>query len=117
MSRNIKSLYHYDWDGRLLNKHQLLFWGVKIFLMSDGKQCKLSDIAVPAKRQTPKQLAIDNQQYRLYLQYEYIGSAEQGRKLLEKDIELLKKRLPIGYTVESESSIGAGERMTTVGTY
>lgn len=69
-----------------------------------GKQYKLSDLAVLAKGQAPKQVAKENQQYRLCLQYEYIGSAEQGRKLLKKDIELLKKRLPMGYTVQNENA-------------
>ena len=70
----------------------------------NGKQYKLSDFAVMAKEQAPKQVAKENQQYRLCLQYEYIGSSEQGRKLLEKDIELLKKRLPMGYTVQNENA-------------
>lgn len=70
----------------------------------NGKQYKLSDFAVMAKGQVPKQVAKENQQYRLCLQYEYIGSSEQGRKLLEKDIELLKKRLPMGYTVQNENA-------------
>ena len=70
----------------------------------NGKQYKLSDLAVLAKSQAPKQVAKENQQYRLCLQYEYIGSSEQGRKLLDKDIELMKKRLPMGYTVESDSA-------------
>lgn len=69
-----------------------------------GKSYKLSDLAVLAKSQAPKQVTKENQQYRLCLQYEYIGSSEQGRKLLDKDIELLKKRLPMGYTVESDSA-------------
>lgn len=67
-----------------------------------GKQYKLSDFAILAKTQAPKQVAKENQQYRLCLQYEYIGSAQQGKKTLEKDIELIKRRLPLGYTVESE---------------
>ena len=70
----------------------------------NGKQYKLSDFAVMTKGQAPKQVAKENQQYRLCLQYEYIGSSEQGRKLLEKDIELLKKRLPMGYTVQNENA-------------
>jgi multidrug efflux pump subunit AcrB len=70
----------------------------------NGKQYKLSDLAVLVKSQAPKQVAKENQQYRLCLQYEYIGSSEQGRQLLEKDIDLFKKRLPMGYTVESEDS-------------
>lgn len=69
----------------------------------NGKQYKLSDLAVLAKGQAPKQVAKENQQYRLCLQYEYVGSSEQGRKILERDIETMKKRLPMGYTVENES--------------
>jgi multidrug efflux pump subunit AcrB len=70
----------------------------------NGKQYKLSDLAALVKSQAPKQVAKEDQQYRLCLQYEYIGSSEQGRRLLEKDIDLIKKRLPMGYTVESEDS-------------
>lgn len=66
-----------------------------------------------AKGQAPKQVAKENQQYRLCLQYEYIGSSEQGKKLLEKDIETLRKRLPMGYTVESDSVYWSWGRKTT----
>ena len=52
-----------------------------------GKSYKLSDLAVLTKGQAPKQIAKENQQYRLCLQYEYIGSSEQGNKLLKKDLE------------------------------
>ncbi len=76
---------------------------ISIPFVVNGQQYKLSDLAVLAKSQAPKQVAKENQQYRLCLQYEYIGSEEQGRKLLEKDIELMKERLPMGYTVESDS--------------
>ena len=69
-----------------------------------GKEYKLSDLAVLAKGQAPKQVAKENQQYRLCLQYEYIGSSEQGRKLLEKDVEEMSRRLPMGYTVEDENA-------------
>lgn len=66
----------------------------------DGKQYKLSDLAVVEKGQAPKKVAKENQQYVLCLQYEYIGSTEQGRKLLKKDVEEIGKRLPMGYTAE-----------------
>jgi multidrug efflux pump subunit AcrB len=44
----------------------------------------------------------ENQQYRLCLQYEYIGSSEQGYKVLKKDLEEFSKLLPMGYTAEKE---------------
>ena len=69
-----------------------------------GKAYKLSDFATLAKEQAPKKIAKENQQYRLCLQYEYIGSSEQGRKLLKKDIEEMSKLLPMGYTVESDDN-------------
>ena len=70
----------------------------------NGKEYKLSDLAMLAKGQAPKQVAKENQQYRLCLQYEYIGSSEQGRRLLEKDVEEMSRRLPMGYTVEDENA-------------
>lgn len=73
---------------------------VEVPFVVNGKQYKLSDLAVVEKGQAPKKVAKENQQYVLCLQYEYIGSTEQGRKLLKKDVEEIKKRLPMGYTAE-----------------
>lgn len=69
-----------------------------------GKSYKLSDFATVQKSQAPQSVAKENQQYRLCLQYEYIGSAEQGRKRLEQTLEEFNKQLPMGYTARSESS-------------
>lgn len=65
---------------------------------------KLSDFAEVRKMQAPKKIAKENQQYVLCLQYEYIGSYEQGRKLLKKDVEEMKASLPMGYSVHMENS-------------
>lgn len=35
LSRSNKCLYHYDWNGHIINKHQLSFWGAKISFMAD----------------------------------------------------------------------------------
>lgn len=51
----------------------------------------------------PQQIAKENQQYRLCLQYEYIGSYEQGNKIQKRDLEEFNKLLPMGYTAESDS--------------
>lgn len=61
----------------------------------------LSDIS---KTQAPPKIAKENQQYRLCLQYEYIGSYEQGKKVLEKQIERLEEDLPLGYTIKNEGN-------------
>jgi len=46
----------------------------------------------------------ENQQYRLVLQYDYIGSTTQGQKILERELEEFNKRLPMGYTAENVDS-------------
>lgn len=48
------------------------------------REYKLSELATVEKGQMPQEVAKENQQYRLCLQYEYIGSSEQGNKLLKK---------------------------------
>lgn len=63
-------------------------WGlVNIPFFIDGRSYKLADFATVRKGQSPQKVAKENQQYRLCLQYEYIGSSEQGKKLLKKDLE------------------------------
>ena len=77
-------------------------WGlVNIPFFIDGRSYKLADFATVRKGQSPQKVAKENQQYRLCLQYEYIGSSEQGKKLLKKDLEEFNKILPMGYTAEN----------------
>ncbi len=68
----------------------------------NGCNYKLADFATVVKGASPKKIAKENQQYRLCLQYEYIGSGEQGRKLLKKDLEEFNAILPMGYVAEDE---------------
>lgn len=78
-------------------------WGlVNIPLVINGHSYKLADFATVQKGQSPQKVAKENQQYRLCLQYEYIGSSEQGKKLLTKDLEEFNKILPMGYTAEND---------------
>lgn len=83
--------------------HQYDVWALQYFPYTNGaKQYKLGDLAKVEKGQIPQQVAKVNQQYRLCLQYEYIGSGEQGRKLMERDLKEFNEELPMGYTAESE---------------
>lgn len=86
-----------------LQGQQYDVWGlVNIPLSINGHSYKLADFATVQKGQSPQKVAKENQQYRLCLQYEYIGSSEQGKKLLKKDLEEFNKILPMGYTAENE---------------
>lgn len=80
-------------------------WTMQYYPFRVGKkEHKLADLATVEKGQMPQQVFKENQQYRLCLQYEYIGSPTQGNSLLEKDLKELEEVLPMGYTAESESN-------------
>lgn len=59
---------------------------------------RISDYATMQKRQAPPDIAKYDQQYTLCLQYEYIGSATQGKKVLERTLERFNRTLPMGYS-------------------
>lgn len=61
---------------------------------------KVSELASMEKTQMPKEVGKVNQQYRVCLQYEYIGAHEQGRKVQENNIEEFAEELPLGYTIK-----------------
>ena len=81
-------------------------WAMQFFPYGVGndKHYKLSELATVEKGQMPQEIAKENQQYRLCLQYEYIGSGEMGRKIQERDLEEFNRLLPMGYTAESDSN-------------
>lgn len=85
--------------------HDYDVWVMQFFPygVDGGKHYKLSELATVEKGQMPQQIAKENQQYRLCLQYEYIGSYEQGNKIQKRDLEEFNKLLPMGYTAESDS--------------
>lgn len=68
------------------------------------KGVKLSQVAQIEKGQSPQNIYKENQQYRLCVQYEYIGASEQGQKVLEEAVDSFKKQLPMGYTIENKSA-------------
>lgn len=69
-----------------------------------GKHFKLSELAKVEKDQMPQKVAKENQQYRLCLQYEYIGASNQGGKIQERELKEINAILPMGYTARSESN-------------
>lgn len=77
-------------------------WGLMNMPISIGTRTfKVSDLASVQKRQRTKNVAKENQQYRLCLQYDYIGSTTQGNKIQKADLEEINKRLPLGYSAEN----------------
>lgn len=71
---------------------------------NDGQMFRVGDFATVERSTAPKSVAKENQQYRLCLQYEYIGSMVQGDRLLKQEIEDFQRELPIGYTITNPRS-------------
>jgi len=80
-------------------------WSLEHFpgRIGKDKEYKLIELAKLQKMQAPQNIVKENQQYRLCLQYEYIGAYEQGRKVLENNIKEFQMELPMGYTIKSDS--------------
>ncbi len=68
------------------------------------KNYKLDELAQITREQAPQQVAKENQQYRLALQFDYIGAGTQGSKVLKREVEEINKILPMGYTAIEESA-------------
>lgn len=66
-----------------------------------GVPYKLSELATVGKGQAPQKVAKVNQQYRLCLQYEYIGASNQGEKIRERILKDFNAALPMGYTAQA----------------
>lgn len=68
-----------------------------------NKPYKLTELATVQKGQMPQKVAKENQQYRLCIQYDYIGASSQGTRIQERELKAINAILPMGYTAEAES--------------
>lgn len=68
---------------------------------ADSQTVKLSSLASLNKEQASQRVAKVNQQYRLCLQYEYIGAVKQGDKVLDRELTSFNEMLPVGYSAKS----------------
>lgn len=70
--------------------------------IGENKIYKLLQLTGMEKMQAPQNIVKENQQYRLCLQYEYIGSYQQGRSMLKEEVEKFGRYLPMGYSIENQ---------------
>jgi multidrug efflux pump subunit AcrB len=66
----------------------------------NGQVHKLGEWAEIEKSQAPQNIVKERQQYRLCIQYEYIGAHEQGSKMLDAAVKSFREELPLGYAIE-----------------
>ena len=88
-------------------------WKLRYFPGQINKnKYKLSELDNIEKGQSPQNIAKENQQYRLCLQYDYIGPSKQGNNILLKTINNFEKILPLGYSIENgmQNQISWGQK-------
>jgi multidrug efflux pump subunit AcrB len=79
-------------------------WNMKNFQNKTGEQeYKLADIADITQWQTPQEIAKENQQYLLCVQYEYIGAYQQASKVMQRQIDIFNDNAPLGYKATGET--------------
>ncbi|GHT05445.1 hypothetical protein AGMMS49525_12770 [Bacteroidia bacterium] len=109
-----KSMYVGDWiTAERIESLQLFarqageldVWNTENYPGKAGENSyKLSEIANIEKWIAPQDIAKENQQYLLCLQYEYIGAYQQAQTVTERAIESFNRTAPLGYKAENESS-------------
>lgn len=85
---------HYNsrlvWD--MLNKPIVL----------NNRKYKIGELCTLTKTQAPQMVEKENQQYRICLQYDYIGSSKKGQKVTKTVVDTYKPRMPLGYTIDTD---------------
>jgi multidrug efflux pump subunit AcrB len=79
-------------------------WNMKNYQSQINElEYKLVDIANIEQWQAPQDIAKENQQYLLCVQYEYIGAYQQTHKVMQQQINIFNEDAPLGYKAASES--------------
>jgi len=80
-------------------------WNMEHFAArSDDKEFRINTVGNIVTAQTPADIAKENQQYLLCVQYDYIGAYEQAWKVSEREIKKFNDAAPLGYKAETETS-------------
>lgn len=72
-------------------------------IVVQDKQYKLNQLASIEKRKTGNKIQKNNQQYRLIVAYDFLGTQFLAKQVMERNIEKLETKLPIGYRVLEQS--------------
>ncbi len=82
-------------------------WALQHYQQKVGKQSyKIDELATLTKQQSPQEIVRENQQYRLAVQFDYVGSFKRGNKVVKQEVEKINRQLPVGYTAEYKGQAG-----------
>jgi multidrug efflux pump subunit AcrB len=65
-----------------------------------GVNVKMKDFSKVKKEVTDNTISREDQQYVIYVTYDFIGNAELGRMILERNVDETSALLPLGYTAQ-----------------
>ncbi len=83
---------------------ELDIWNINNFSGEIGNNgFRLNKLANITKAQVPQNIAKENQQYKLCLQYEYIGNYQQAYNVRNQQIDRFNQNAPLGYKAEGDS--------------
>ncbi|MEM8524141.1 MAG: efflux RND transporter permease subunit [Bacteroidota bacterium] len=69
----------------------------------DSSKVLFSKLASLEKQKVSASIHKENQQYIRVLEFEYTGSARFGSKYLDETMEIMRKEMPLGYTMERKT--------------
>ena len=110
---------YYDANGNKMdvvlsskNKDVFDVWNLKNEYIAVGdKQLRFSDIGQITKVSSGNDIYREDQQYRLVVAYDYIGTTEQANRLQKREVKKMNEQiLPIGYKAEGSADRGWGDR-------
>ncbi|MCH5305008.1 MAG: efflux RND transporter permease subunit [Rikenella sp.] len=82
-------------------------WHMQNDILTLGdRNVKLADLGSMAKRRSGNNIYKYNQQYSLLVAFDFVGSYELASRFTARQVERLRKELPVGYSVRDNRSTG-----------
>jgi len=72
-------------------------------LLRNGAGIKLKDFAAITSEVSDNTISREDQQYVIYVTYDFIGNYELGRMILERNLKETNSLLPLGYTAQTSA--------------
>lgn len=81
--------------------HSYNVWDLNNYMQSAANQTfRLGQMADITKQQTPQSIKRISQQYRIYLEYNYLGNYQIGHEIFRNTLKQFSSHLPMGYTIK-----------------
>lgn len=102
---------------RPLDENQLDSWNVNNYplMSSDSSVTKLSELGTIDRQKAAKTIYKEDQQYRIVIAFDYIGSYQLKRRVVDRFLEETNDALPVGYFMQERQYSWRGSEATKYG--